>query len=163
MNIVVFARGLDMTSLRPTPAGLTGKLTPHLWAQPITGLQNSDNISATYSCIASSSSPAGAYAIVPALVDPGNRQTNYAVSLINGALTVTQSLACGDLGPIPWPLFTGSTALSSTQLNATANVPGNFVYSPQPMVMVLNTGTNVFSQSYSRRVIRRITPVQTGM
>ena len=58
----------------------------------ITGLQNSDNITAIYSCLASTSSPVGAYAIVPALVDPGHRQTNYAVSLINGALTVTQAL-----------------------------------------------------------------------
>ena len=58
----------------------------------IAGLQNGDNITANYSTTATVNSPAGAYPIPPTLADPGNRQTNYTVSLVNGTLTVTGSL-----------------------------------------------------------------------
>ena len=114
----------------------------------ITGLQNTDNITANYSCIASTNSPVGAYAIVPTLVDPSNRQTNYAVSLVNGALTVTQALPV-----ISWTnpvAVTYGTALSSNQLNAAANVAGSFVYSPTNGT-VLNAGTNALSVTFTPR------------
>jgi sugar lactone lactonase YvrE len=55
----------------------------------ITGLQNGDNITATYSCNATASSPPGTYSIVPVLVDPDNRLGNYQVTLADGTLTVT--------------------------------------------------------------------------
>jgi hypothetical protein len=54
----------------------------------VVGLTNGDNITAAYSCSATASSPVGTYAIVPSLVDSGDRQTNYTVSLVNGTLTV---------------------------------------------------------------------------
>ena len=56
----------------------------------ITGIQNNDNITATYSTTAALSSPVGSYAVVPTLVDPGNKLSNYSVTLNNGTLTVTQ-------------------------------------------------------------------------
>jgi hypothetical protein len=55
----------------------------------ISGIQNGDNISATYSSTATVSSPAGTYPIVPSLADPGNKLPNYTVTLNNGTLTVT--------------------------------------------------------------------------
>ena len=55
----------------------------------IVGLQNNDNITATYSTAATITSPAGTYAIVPAPVDPGNNLGNYSVTLNNGVLTIT--------------------------------------------------------------------------
>ena len=54
----------------------------------IVGLTNGDNIGVTYSCNATGTSPIGAYPIVPILVDPNNRATNYTVIYINGTLTV---------------------------------------------------------------------------
>jgi hypothetical protein len=54
----------------------------------ITGLQNGDNITAAYSTTAVTNSPLGSYPIVPVLVDPNNRQTNYIVIPNNGTLTV---------------------------------------------------------------------------
>src|SRR5208282_4751241 len=54
----------------------------------ITGLVNGDQISAAYSCGATAWSSVGSYPITPSLVDPGNRETNYTVSLVNGSLTV---------------------------------------------------------------------------
>jgi hypothetical protein len=56
----------------------------------ITGVTNGDNITATYSCSATTNSPVGTYPIVPALVDPGDRRTNYTVSLVNGTLTIVE-------------------------------------------------------------------------
>jgi len=108
----------------------------------ITGLKNGDNITATYSSSATTNSGPGTYSIVPSLVDPGNRRTNYIVSLTNGTLTVTM------ISPVvswttPSPITYG-TALSSSQLDATANVPGNFAYNPTAGA-VLPPGANTLS------------------
>jgi hypothetical protein len=63
-------------------------LTNPVFGGTIAGLQNQDQITATFSCSATSNSAVGAYPIVPALVDPGDRETNYTVSLVNGTLTI---------------------------------------------------------------------------
>jgi hypothetical protein len=112
----------------------------------IAGVTNGDNITATYTCSAASTSPVGTYAIVPSLVDPNFRRTNYLVMLNNGTLTVTQAT------PIttwtnPAPIIYG-TALSSNQLNATASVPGSFAYTPTNGA-ALNTGTNTLSAIFT--------------
>ena len=120
-------------SLVVSPAPLTvtaanesrtyGQANP-VFTGTITGVTNGDNITATYSCSATNNSPVGTYPIMPALVDPDNRETNYAVTLVNGTLTVTQSPTV-----ITWtnpaPIIYGAS-LSTNQLNATANVPGSF-------------------------------------
>jgi len=54
----------------------------------ISGLVNGDAISASYSCAATYGSPGGTYPIMPALVDPNGRATNYTVTLVNGVLDV---------------------------------------------------------------------------
>ncbi|HSU56968.1 MAG TPA: MBG domain-containing protein, partial [Candidatus Dormibacteraeota bacterium] len=59
---------------------LTGRLT---------GIQNGDNITASYSTLADLSSGLGTYEIVPALADPDSKLTNYSVTINNGALTVS--------------------------------------------------------------------------
>ena len=56
----------------------------------VTGVQNSDGVTATYSTTATASSPAGTYPIIPTPVDPNNKLGNYSVTLVNGTLTVTQ-------------------------------------------------------------------------
>ncbi len=105
----------------------------------ITGLINGDNITAAYNCGATSSSPVGTYSIEPSLVDPTDLETNYTVSLVEGTLTVTLTPEI-----ITWtnpaPILYGA-ALTSNQLNATANVPGSFAYAPTNGT-VLNIGTN---------------------
>jgi hypothetical protein len=55
----------------------------------IAGLQIGDGISATYTCEATTNSPAGNYPITPHLVDANGEASNYAVALNNGTLTVT--------------------------------------------------------------------------
>jgi hypothetical protein len=67
----------------------------------ITGIQNGDNITATYATTATVTSPVGTYPIVPSLVDPGNKLTNYNVTMHNGILTVTSSSALSVLSIVP--------------------------------------------------------------
>src|SRR5207302_27050 len=50
-----------------------------------------DNITATYATSATTNSPAGTYAIVPTLIDPDGKLTNYTVFATNGTLTVTKA------------------------------------------------------------------------
>ncbi len=80
----------------------------------ITGLKNGDNITATYSSVATSASAPGTYPIVPALVDPDVKLPNYTVVINNGTLTVnaapltvTAANATRLYGD-PNPVFTGT-------------------------------------------------------
>ena len=140
----------DTVSLVVSPAVLTviadnasrpdGQANP-AFAGTIAGVTNGDDISATYTCGATSGSPPGTYPIVPSLVDPDNRQTNYTVTLVNGTLAVGQVPLVMWTNPVS---ITYGSALSTNQLNATANVPGSFAYNPT-YGTVLNTGTNTLS------------------
>ncbi len=141
----------DTVNLVVTPASLTvtadsfdrpfGAANPS-FTGTISGLTNEDNITATYSCSANSSSPVGTYPIIPTLVDPSNRQTNYTVNLINGILVVGHPAEVHSW-PKPAPIVYG-TPLSFVQLDASVNVLGTYAYSPTNGA-VLNSGTNLLS------------------
>lgn len=94
----------------------------------IAGVTNGDNITAAFSSAATTNSPVGNYSIAPALIDPNNRETNYIVSLTAGILTISPAQPALAWVP-PAPIVYG-TALSSNQLDAAANLPGNFSYTP---------------------------------
>ena len=121
----------------------------------IIGLVNSDNITASYASPATTNSPQGTYPIVPTLVDPNNRQTNYIVSLTNGTLTVTHGISIVTWNPSP---IIYGTALSSNQLNATANTLGTFVYSVTNGT-VLNVATNQVSVAFTPNDTTNFLPV----
>src|SRR5262249_53959491 len=55
----------------------------------ISGIKNGDNITATFDSPATIDSPEGTYAIIPTVVDPDGKLSNYAVSIVNGTLTIT--------------------------------------------------------------------------
>jgi hypothetical protein len=55
----------------------------------VAGLQNGDNLTATFSTAATPGSPVGTYSIVPTLIDPGGKLANYNVTINNGILTVS--------------------------------------------------------------------------
>jgi uncharacterized repeat protein (TIGR01451 family) len=63
----------------------------------ITGIRNSDNITATYATMAATNSPAGPYPIIPTLADPNGRLVNYSVTTNNGTLTITNVSQVADL------------------------------------------------------------------
>ena len=54
----------------------------------LVGVQNGDNITAVYSTAANTNSPVGTYAIIPTLVDPDSKLTNYTVTTNSATLTV---------------------------------------------------------------------------
>jgi hypothetical protein len=145
----------NVTSLMVLPAALKivatsasriyGQANPALGGT-ITGVTNGDNITVSYSTTATTNSSLGNYDIVPSLIDPNGRETNYAVSLVNGTLTITRA------APIvtwinPAPIIYG-TALSGTQLSASASVPGSFSYIPA-IGTALSTGTNWLSVTFT--------------
>ncbi len=141
----------DSVTLVVSPASLTVTASnfsrPFDTANPdftgmITGITNGDNITATYSCSATNNSPVGTYSIMPTLVDPNSRLTNYNVTSVSGILLVGHPMQ--SFSWITPASVTYGTALSSAQLNATANVPGTYSYAPASGT-VLNTGTNTLS------------------
>jgi len=99
----------------------------------IVGVQNGDNITATYSTTATTSSPAGTYPIVPALVDPGSQLTNYTVTLNNGTLTVTGASA---------PTILSIARSSITNIIITWASVSNTVYRAQYKTSLTSTNWN---------------------
>jgi 6-phosphogluconolactonase (cycloisomerase 2 family) len=69
---------------------LYGDANP-LLSGTITGLKNSDAITATYASVADPTSSVGTFAIVPTLVDPTAKLGNYSVLSTNGILTVNKA------------------------------------------------------------------------
>jgi nitrogen fixation protein len=87
--LVVSADNASRTYGAPNP-GFTGS---------VVGLQNGDNITATYSTLATQTSPVGTYAILPVLNDPDGKLDNYSLTLNRGMLTVEPAplvVAAGD-------------------------------------------------------------------
>ena len=74
----------------------------------LVGVQNNDDITATFTTAATATSDAGEYPITPALNDPNNLLTNYTVTIVNGTLT-----------NLPAPLLV--TANSTNRVYGTAN------------------------------------------
>ncbi len=83
---------------------VTGAPNP-VFTGTVIGLENNDNITATYSSVADASSPVGTYDIIPVLIDPDNRLTNYAVTLVNGTLTVN---------PVVIPVIQGASQVGGS-------------------------------------------------
>jgi hypothetical protein len=59
------------------------------------GVQNGDNVTASYSTVATTLSPVGPYDITPSLNDPDRKLTNYVVTTNNGTLSVTPATLTG--------------------------------------------------------------------
>lgn len=57
----------------------------------ITGIKNSDNITATYSSATGPTTSVGTYPITATLSDPDSKLGNYSVTFNNGTLTITQA------------------------------------------------------------------------
>src|SRR5262249_54225276 len=69
--------------------------TNPIFTGTLVGIQNSDNITASYSTLATVVSPVGPYTISPTLVDPDGKLINYVVVANNGVLNVTPATLIG--------------------------------------------------------------------
>ena len=85
----------------------------------LTGVVSGDNITATFSSTDTITSPPGEYAIVPVLLDPGNRLSNYSVTSNNGVLTITD-LTITSLSISPLSITAGSIASGTVTLSGIA-------------------------------------------
>jgi hypothetical protein len=100
---------------------------------------NGDNITAIYSCSATAASPAGTYPILPSLLDPSNRETNYTVSLLNGTLTVTPAAPPTIVSVTPATgLTNGGTTVTILGTGFATGATVNFGGLPASSVDVIN-------------------------
>ena len=113
-NVTLSVTPAPLAATADNQGKLYGAALPALTGT-LTGVQNGDNLTATFTTLATAASPAGSYPIVPVLADPGNRLPNYAVTLNNGALTVS-----------PAPLLI--TAQNKTKVYGAANPPLTAAY-----------------------------------
>jgi hypothetical protein len=98
----------------------------------LVGVQNQDNIMATYATTASVTSPVGGYPITPALVDPSSKLSNYTVTTNNATLTVNpavltvtadpQTRTYGAFNPVLTATITGFVN-GDTQASAVTGTP----------------------------------------
>jgi hypothetical protein len=119
--------------VRPAPLTVTGSNVSRLFgaANPAltataSGAVNGDVFTVSATTTATQSSPVGSYPVAPTA--SGANLADYTITTVNGILTVTQAVPT-----ITWSApaaIVVGTALSSAQLNATASVPGTFVYNP---------------------------------
>jgi hypothetical protein len=136
--LTVTADNLGMVYGSPVPT-LTGTLT---------GVVNGDNIPATYSTSATSSSDVGTYAITATLNDPDGRLSNYGVTNNSGTLTISkadQAITWANPADIVY-----GTALGAAQLDATVSVvgpapAGTLTYSPAAGTVLPAGGGQVLS------------------
>ena len=111
----------------------------------ITGLKNGDKVTVNYVTAATTSSPVEPYTINANV--SGAALANYSLNVTPGTLTITPANMAITWAP-PAPITYG-TALSATQLDATATanggiVTGNFVYTPAAAT-VLGAGPHTLS------------------
>jgi VCBS repeat-containing protein len=116
----------------------------------VTGIKNSDNISATYTAFvmlgqmaavtATTPVSGSPYPIVPSLNDPDGRLPNYAVTAANGQLTVTKATpVIANLQPATVIFGTASTAISGS-ISYTGVNPGGVTVVPTGSVTVTLNG-----------------------
>lgn len=84
----------------------------------VTGLVNGDVISATDMTSAAPSSPVGVYPVTPALSDPANRLGNYAVTIVNGTLTVVPENTSLTVAAAPASIVVGQSSTVTIALSA---------------------------------------------
>jgi 6-phosphogluconolactonase (cycloisomerase 2 family) len=102
-------------TITPAPLSVTADNASRVYGDPnplftgtILGIKNGDNITATYTSIATAASPVGTYPIVASLIDLTHKLGNYTVTTTDGVLTIT-----------PAPLTV--TAASASRLYGNAN------------------------------------------
>jgi hypothetical protein len=120
----------------------------------LTGLVNSDNITASYATTATTGSAAGNYAITASLNDPNAKLLNYTVTTNNGTLTITRATLLVSADPksrvygSPNPTLTASvsgyvngdsSASVSGTPNVTASADANSPVGTYPITVTLGS------------------------
>jgi hypothetical protein len=112
----------------------------------LSGVVGADGITASYATTGTTSSPVSTYPITATLNDPNSKLGNYTVTNTAGTLSIGKVTSM-----ITWATpaaITYGTALSTAQLDATANVGGTYNYSPA-LGTVLSAGTQTLSVTFT--------------
>ena len=125
-------------SITPAPLTVTANNASRAFGQsnpPFTGAilgfvngDTSASVSGSLSCTSTATSSSSVSGSPYPINCAGVSSSNYAITFVPGLLTITKATPL-----ITWSTpadITQGTALGSNQLNATANVAGNFVYAP---------------------------------
>ena len=83
---------------------------------------------------------------MPPWWNPGDRQTNYTVTLLNGTLTIAQVCPSSELGPSR--LITYGTAAPFQPIGRDGECAGQLCLWTQPAAG-LNAGTNILSVAFT--------------
>ena len=156
VTLVVTKAVLTVTAANQT---ITYGTTVAPYTATIAGYVNGDPSTVVNGAASLTTSPAtpvnvGSYTITAALGTLA--ASNYSFAFSNGTLTITAATPT-----LTWAnpaSITYGTALSATQLNATASVPGAFAYSPVSGT-VLAAGNNTLSVTFTPR--SRLRPHRT--
>lgn len=122
--------------MTPNPASKTYGTADPAFTGSLTGFFAADGITATYNRTVGETVGGSPYTI-SATLSPAGALGNYAITYNTASFTVTPAtplITWANPADITYP-----TPLGGTQLNATANVPGTFAYTP-PAGAVLNPG-----------------------
>ncbi len=160
VSIAVLREPLTVTADDATrPYGTTNPV----FTGSIVGLQNGDDITATYSCGATAGSPPGTYPIVPALVDNGNRLGNYSVTTNNGSLTiiVLYTVATDSLPAAGGSVWGGGTFTngSSVMVAASPSAGYAFVNWTEDGVQVSTSASYTFTATTNLALTANFAPV----
>jgi DNA-binding beta-propeller fold protein YncE len=133
----------------------------------LTGVVSSDGITASFMTAASSSSPAGSYAITPVLNDPNSKLANYNAVLTSGTLTIGQEATTASVQTsAPSVALQSSVTLTVKVASITATPVGSVTFmdgSTQLGTATLdNTGTAMLSISTLSVGSHTITAVYAG-
>ena len=163
---------------RPVTITADNKTRPINTANPpltgtVANVVPGQSITATYSTTAVTSSPAGAYPITPAyVIGPGTKASNYAITVINGTLTVTTTgatpaatiaapavtgvygdaytLAAAITGNQPsGPTGTATFSIAGAALCPVQPLPANGAVACSPSATLEDAGTYSVTVSYS--------------
>jgi hypothetical protein len=96
----------------------------------LTGVISGDNITASYSTTATSTSPVGSYPVTAALNDPNGKLGNYTVTNTSGTLTIGSAKPVITWAP-PATILTGASlasVLNATAVLNTQSIAGSFSY-----------------------------------
>jgi len=123
----------------------------------ITGLKNGDPITANFVTSASPASPVGGYTIVSMAVDTMNLLGNYAVSLVNGTLTVNIEPTTLSVMLTPASIHVGQ----STQVTVTLTAPDMVIPIPAGVLTQFTATSPVLSDIITNNGVCTPTPSAT--
>ncbi len=123
VNVTVTVNPASLTATANNKSVIFGLALPALDGT-LTGVVPGDGITASYTTVATKSSPAGSYDILPILADPKGALPNYTVTINKGTLTVTADTAATLLTPASG----GTLGSSNVQFTWTSGTGVNGLY-----------------------------------